>query len=330
MNVGLWAIPSRAVGVLIAIALATGLMQAAVAQQYPARPVKFILPFGPGSGTDISARHIAEELRTELGETFLVENRPGANGFLAAEAVARATPDGYTLMLTASTTHSTNPYLFKKLPYDPVKDYVPVAGLTEGYYLLIVHKDMPVNTMQELIDWLKANPTKASYGWGATVSQITSATFLRRIGATATGVPYKSSPQAVTDLIGGQITFMFQDILSVLAQAQAGRMKVLATTSPVRLPTLPNVPLMAEAGMPNFHAAAYTGIFAPAGTPEPIVRRLNDAVVKIQKKPEFAKKLESCCAAYMLITTPKEFADYLDKDRAMWAERIAAAGIKPE
>jgi tripartite-type tricarboxylate transporter receptor subunit TctC len=302
----------------------------ALAQQYPARPVKFILPFGPGSGTDISARNIAEELRAELGETFLVENRPGANGFLAAEAVARAAPDGYTLMLTATTTHSTNPFLFKRLPYDPVKDFEPVAGLTEGYYLLIVHRDMPVNTMQELIGWLKANPTKASYGWGATVSQITSATFLRRIGATATGVPYKSSPQAVTDLIGGQFTFMFQDILSVPSQAQAGRMKVLATTSPTRLPTLPNVPLMAEAGMPDFHAAAYTGIFAPAGTPGSVIRRLNDAVVKIQRKPEFAKKLESCCAAYMLVTTPAEFAAYLHKDRAMWAERIAAAGITPE
>ncbi len=317
----------------IALALviaASALTQPVAAQQYPTRPVKFILPFGPGSGTDISARNFAEELRGELGEAFLVENRPGANGFIAAEAVARAAPDGYTLMLTATTTHSTNPYLFKKLPYDPVKDFEPVAALTEGYYLLIVHKDMPVNTMQELIGWLKANPAKASYGWGATVSQITGATFLKRISATATGVPYKSSPQAVTDLIGGQLTFMFQDILSVLSQARAGRMKVLATTSPHRLPALPDVPLMHEAGMPNFHAAAYTGIFAPAGTPAPVIRRLNDAIVKIQKKPEFAAKLETCCAAYMLITTPAEFAAYLHKDRAMWAERIAAAEIKPE
>jgi tripartite-type tricarboxylate transporter receptor subunit TctC len=315
---------------LVLTLLALLLAPAVHAQQYPARAVKFILPFGPGSGTDITARNFAEALRIELGETFVVENRPGANGFIAAEAVARAAPDGYTLMLTATTTHSTNPYLFKKLPYDPVKDFEPVSSLTEGYYLLIVHKDMPVNTMQELITWIKANPAKASYGWGATVSQITGATFLKRVGAAATGVPYKSSPQAVTDLIGGQLTFVFQDMLSVLPQARAGRMKVLATTSPARIPTLPDVPLMAEAGLPNFHAAAYTGIFAPAGTPAPIIRRLNDAIGRIQRKQEFAAKLETCCAAYMLINTPAEFAAYLHKDRAMWAERITAADIKPE
>lgn len=314
----------------LASVVAASLVGSVAAQQYPSRAVKMILPFGPGSGTDISARNFAEEMRVELGETFVIENKPGANGFLAAEAVARAAPDGYTLMVTATTTHSTNPYLFKKMPYDPVKDFEPVAALTEGFYLLIVKRDMPVNTMQELITWLKANPNSASYGWGATVSQITSATFLKRIGATATGVPYKSSPQAVTDLISGQLTFMFQDILSVLSQARGGRMKVLATTSPKRLPTLPDVPLMAEAGMPDFHAAAYTAVFAPAGTPEPIVRRLNEAITKIQRKPDFANKLETCCAAYMLITTPAEFAEYLRRDRAMWAERISAAGIKPE
>ena len=312
------------------LVLACVLASSAQAQQYPVRAVKLILPFGPGSGTDIVARTFAEELRQALGESFVVENRPGANGFIAAEAVAKAAPDGYTLMVTATTTHSTNPYLFKKLPYDPAKDFVPIAGFTEGYYVLIVNNDLPVKTAPELAAWLKANPGKASYGWGASVSQITGATYLRRIGATATGVPYKSSPQAVTDLIGGQFSFMFQDVLSGIPHVRAGRVKALATTAPKRMPDLPEVPVMEEIGLPNFYAAAYTGIFAPAGTPAAIVQRVNQVIVAAQKKPAIAEKLDSCCKAYMLITTPAEFASYLDRDRAMWKERIAAAGIVPE
>jgi len=301
------------------------------AQPYPSRPIKMILPFGPGSGTDINARALADELRKDLGETIVIENRPGASGFIAVEAVAKAPPDGYTLLFTATTTHSINPSLFRKLPYDPEKDFTPVAGLGEAYYFLIVNSEHPARTVQDLVAWLKANPGKASYGWGATVSQVTGAAFLGRVGATAVGVPYKSSPQAVVDLVGGQISFMFQDITSVLAQAQSGRVRAIATTSPHRIAKMPDVPLMHEAGLSDFRANAYVGIFAPAGTPEAIVRRLNAAVVKAQKAGDLAKKLESCCETYMLVTeTPEAFGEYVRRERALWAERIAAAGIKPE
>ena len=305
---------------------------AAVAQAsaYPTKAVKVVVPFGPGSATDIVARTISEELRAELGESFLVDNRAGANGFIAAEMVARATPDGYTLFVTSSTTQSTNPSLFKKLPYDPVKDFAPIGGIIEGYYVLTVPNELPVQSMAELITWLKANPTRASYGWGATVSQITGATFLRRIGATAAGVPYKSSPQAVTDLIGGRLTFAFQDVVSALAHIKGGRVKALAVTSPVRNPSLPGVPTVVEAGLPNFEAATYVGMLAPAGTPEAIIARLNSALVQVLKKPAVGQKLDSCCSARLFPTTPAEFDEYLKRDRAAWAQRISAAGIQPE
>ena len=323
---------------LIMTALTAALLTCSVATStwaqspaaYPSKPVKVIIPFGPGSATDIVARTVAEELRVELGEPFIVDNRAGANGFIAAEAVARAAPDGYTLFITSSTTHSTNPSLFKKLPYDPVKDFIPIGGIIEAYYVLTVPKELPVSTVSELVSWLKANPNNASYGWGATVSQITGATFLKRVGATATGVAYKSSPQAVIDLIGGRLTFIFQDVTTGLAHIKAGRVKALAVTSPSRIPELSDLPAVAEAGLPNFGAATYVGMLAPAGTPEPIIARLSNVLQKILKKPAVAQRMENCCSARMFLSTPAEFEDYLKRDRADWAKKISDAGIEPQ
>ena len=168
---------------------------------WPNKPVRVVIPFGPGSATDIVARAVSEELRNELGQAFVVENRAGANGFIAAETVARAAPDGYTLFITSSTTHTTNQFLFKKLPYGPVNDFIPIGGIIEAYYVMTTPLNLPVSNVAELVSWLKANSTKASYGWGATISQIAGTTFLKDIGVSAAGVAYKSSPQAVADLI---------------------------------------------------------------------------------------------------------------------------------
>ncbi len=197
---------------------------------YPVKPIKFILPFGPGSGTDVVARIAGDEMASILKQPVVIEHRAGASGFIAAEMAAKSPPDGYTLFVTSGTTQSLNPSLFKKLPYDPVKDFEPVGGLIQAYYVLIVNKDFPANTLAELIAWLKANPGKASYGWGAAVSQVTGSAFLARIGATATGVAYKSSPQSVNDLIGGLYSFTFLDLTTALGHIRAGRVKAIAVT----------------------------------------------------------------------------------------------------
>jgi tripartite-type tricarboxylate transporter receptor subunit TctC len=297
---------------------------------YPSKPIRVLIPFGPGSATDIIARLVTDEMRQAMGQTFLIENRAGANGFIAAEAAAKAPADGYTLFVTASTTHSTNPSLFKKLPYDPVKDFAPVGGLMQAYYTVTVNNDLPVKTLGELIAYLKANEGKTSFGWGATVSQLSGVSLLKRIGATATGVPYKSSPQAVVDLIGGQLTFVVQDITTALAHVKGNRVRALAVTSPQRIPDMPNVPTMEEAGLPGFTAETWIGMYAPAATPGPIIARLSSALQAAVKSDVVKQKMTSCCSSTPFPSTPAQFSEYVAKDRAYWAERIKEAGIQPE
>ena len=290
--------------------------------------IRVILPFGPGSGTDNVARPLFEEVGRELNQSFVIDNKPGASGFLASEAAARATPDGKTLLFTTNTTHAINPALFKKLPYDPVKDFKPVSLVVTSPYLLLVRKDFPAKDVNELIAWIKANPTKASYGWGAAVSQMAGAGFLKRLGLSAIGVPYKSSPQAVTDLIGGQLSFMFLDLAAATPGVAGDRVKALAVTAPARLGTLPAIPTMAEGGVRDFDVAAWIGLFAPAGVPDAQVQRLSAAIRKAMASPALQKKYDNCCTPMVL--AGDEFAEFVKKDRALWAERAAAAGIVPE
>jgi tripartite-type tricarboxylate transporter receptor subunit TctC len=297
---------------------------------WPSKPVKVILPFGPGSATDTVARAVANELQIEFGQPFVIDNKVGANGFIAAEAVAKAPPDGYTLFITSNTTQTNNQFLFKKLPYDPVKDFTPIGAINEQFYMLAVPTSMPVNTVAELVAWLKANPGKSSYGWGAAVSQIAGASFLKEVNATAASVPYKSSPQVATDLIGGQLTFSVPGVTSGLPFIKGGRLKALMVSSPERNPQMPAVPTGAEARVPGFTASSFIGMFAPAGTPEPIIQRLNVALLKILRKPEMIERIDSCCAGRFIPGTPADFAEYLRKDRARWQAAIAAAGIQPE
>ncbi len=297
---------------------------------YPNKSIRAIIPFGPGSATDTIGRIVAEDLGKKLGQPVVVDNKPGANGSIAAQMAAKAPADGYTVFITATTTHSTNPYLFKKLPYDPVKDFVPVGGLMKGFYAIIVNNNVPVRTLPELIAYLKANESTTSYGWGATVSQLSAGHFLKRIGATSNGIPYKSSPQAMTDLMGGRLTFMVQDVTSSLSQIKANRFRALAVTLPNRIPDLPDVPTMAEAGLPGFKAETWIGMYLPAGTPKPVVDRLSSALREVVSAPEIARRFTACCSASVFPSTAQEFADYVAEDRALWAEHIKAAGIQPE
>ena len=297
---------------------------------YPNRPIRMIVPFGPGSGTDTVARVVAQHMQAQLEQPIIVENRAGANGFIGAEAAARAVPDGYTVFVTSASIHSLNPSLFKKLPYDTERDFLPVGGVMEAYYTLLVNNTLPVGDLKEFSAWLKSNPNSATYGWGATVGQIAGATLLKRFNATATGVPYKSSPQAVTDLIGGQFTFMFNDVTTSKAHLSKGRVKALAVTSLERLPGVPTVPTLAEAGLPGFEMVTWVGMLVPANTPRAIVDKLSVALQKAVSKPEVAQWMDSCCSARMLLKSPAQFAEYMKKDRADWASKIAEVGIQPE
>lgn len=314
----------------LAAALIAPWPSASAQEVWPNKPVRVVIPFGPGSATDIVARAVSEELRTELGQAFVVENRAGANGFIAAETVARAAPDGYTLFITSSTTHTTNQFLFKKLPYDPVNDFIPIGGIIEAYYVMTTPLGLPVSNVTELVSWLKANSAKASYGWGATISQIAGTTFLKEIGVTAAGVAYKSSPQAVADLIGGQLSFVVQDVTTALAHIRNGRVKGLMVSSPQRIPQLPNIPTATEVGMPGFDASTYVGMLAPAGTPEPIIGRLSVALQRVLKNPGIIQNMDSCCSSRMFPSTPAEFDAYLKQDRIKWQKKINTAGLEAQ
>jgi tripartite-type tricarboxylate transporter receptor subunit TctC len=299
-------------------------------EPYPNRPIKMVVPFGPGSGTDTVARVVAQHMQAYLGQPVTVENRAGANGFIGAEAVARSAPDGYTVFVTSASIHSLNPSLFKTLPYDTERDFAHVGGIMEAYYTLLVGETLPVNSVQELGAWLKAHPDSASYGWGATVGQIAGATFLKQLNTSATGVPYKSSPQAVTDLIGGQIKFMFNDVTTSKAHLGKQRLKALAVTSPERIAGLEEIPTMAQAGVADFEMATWVGMLAPKNTPSTIISALSAALLKAVALPEVAAKMQACCSARMLIKSPEAFAQYMREDQTRWAKKISEAGVKPE
>jgi len=299
-------------------------------EPYPTRPIKMVVPFGPGSGTDTVARVVAQHMQAYLGQPVTVENRAGANGFIGAEAVARSAPDGYTVFVTSASIHSLNPSLFKTLPYDTERDFAHVGGIMEAYYTLLVGETLPVNSVQELGAWLKAHPDSASYGWGATVGQIAGATFLKQLNTSATGVPYKSSPQAVTDLIGGQIKFMFNDVTTSKAHLGKQRLKALAVTSPERIAGLEEIPTMAQAGVADFEMATWVGMLAPKNTPSTIISALSAALLKAVALPEVAARMQACCSARMLVKSPEAFAQYMREDQTRWAKKISEAGVKPE
>ena len=299
-------------------------------ESFPNRAIKMVVPFGPGSGTDTVARVVAQQMQTYLGQPVTVENRAGANGFIGAEAVARSAPDGYTVFVTSASIHSLNPSLFKTLPYDTERDFAHVGGVMEAYYTLLVGETLPVNNVKELIAWLNANPGSASFGWGATVGQIAGATFLKQTNTSATGVPYKSSPQAVTDLIGGQIKFMFNDVTTSKAHLGKQRLKALAVTSPERIVGLEDIPTMAQAGVADFEVTTWVGMLVPKNTPPAIISTLSAALLKAVALPEVAAKMQACCSARMLVKTPEEFAQFMRDDQKRWAKKISEAGVKPE
>lgn len=319
----------RLISPIAAGLLGLAIGSAAVAQSYPLTPITLVVPFAAGSGTDGVARVVATKLGEQLGQQVLVENKPGANAQIAAVAVAQAKPDGYTLFMTTNTSHSANPNLYKNLKYDPIKDFTPVTRVGELPFAVAVGTHLPVKSLEELIAHAKANPGKLKYGTPNSTSLVASETIKRMAGIDMVGVPYKSSPQVVTDLIGGQIDVYVVDLGSGLAMLKAGKIRGIAVTTanPSRL--LPDLPPVART-LPGFNVTSWNGIFGPAGLPKPIVDRLNADILAVLAMKDVQEKLAQTGFEVMPSTSPEAFAKYVSDQLAHWTDLIKRAGIQAE
>ena len=304
-------------------AIALAFSGAAVAQSYP------LTPFAAGSVTDAAARLIAQTLQEALGQSFLVENRAGAGGLLAAGAVARAKNDGYTLLLTTNSTHSVVHGLFKSVPYDPIKDFTPIARIGSFASFFAVTPDKPYQSMQALVAYAKANPGKLSYGAGNSTSHIVGEALKKRTGIDIVRVPYKSNPAVMIDLIGGQIPIMVADFNTGMPQLKAGKVNALAVLTRERNPALPDVPTLHETVMPGYHILAWAGMFGPAGMPDDATRILAAAVEKALQKPEVRARFASS-GTDVYWSGPKEFDAFVKSELGSWTAMIKEAGIEPE
>lgn len=305
------------------------LSSTAWAQAYPSKPITIVLPFGAGSGTDQVARVFGQALSEQLNVPVVIDNKGGASGFIAAQYVAKAKPDGYTVLMTTNTTQVANPYLFTKLPYDPVKDFTPVELLLTGQMLLVVKPDSPYKTLADLLAAAKKAPGKISFAAGNSSSQVGGELLRQMAGIDVLYVPYKSNPQAITDLIGGQFDYMFADAPTALPQLQGGKLRALAASGSKRLSTAPDVPTVSESGVKGYEMSYWVAAYLPAGAPAAVVERLGAAFAKAAKSPEviaFADKI----SGEVTLAGPKGLASFQAADARKWERVVKAAGIKPQ
>ena len=312
---------------LLLLALASAF--ACVAQaQYPNKPVKLVVPFAAGSATDSIARVVAQGLAERLGQPVIVDPKPGASGQIAAEFVARSAADGYTLFMTTNTSHSANPAMFRKLPYDPIKDFSPILLVGEVPFVLVVNNDVPARSTAELIAYAKANPGKLSFPYASSTAQVAGETLRVMSGIDAVAIAYKSSPQAATDLISGQTQFYFIDFGTGLPHIRSGRMRALAASAK-RTPLLPGLPAVGET-LPGFSLTSWNGVLAPAGTSKEIIAKLNADLRAVVARPEVRERLTNIGLEVMGTGTPEEFGAFLQAELVKWAKWVQDAGIKPE
>lgn len=296
---------------------------------WPSKPVRFVVPFPAGGTTDIIGRLAAEELGKALGATIVVENRGGAGGNIGTEAVARSAPDGYTMLVCTVGTHGINASLYSRLPYDPVKDFAPVTLLALVPNVIVVNPSVNAYTVKELIALLKANPGKLNYassGNGTSI-HLAAELFKSMTGTFMTHIPYRGSAPALADLIANQTQLMFDNLPSAMPQIKAGKLRALAVTSAKRAAALPDVPTVAEAGVPGYEASSWFGLVAPAGTPKEIFDRTRDVIAKAWARPDVREKLLGQ-GAEPVANTPEDFAKYIDAEIAKWGKVVKASGAK--
>ena len=313
---------------LLAAAAACALWPAlAAAQAFPTKPITIIVPFAAGGTTDILARIIAQGLTAELGQSVVVDNRAGAGGNIGGQAAARAAADGYTLFMGTVGTHAINAALYKKMPFDPVKDFAPLTRVANVPNLLVANPAQPFKTVQELIAYAKANPGKVNFGSSGSGSSIhlSGELFKSMAKVDMQHVPYKGSAPAVTDLLGNQIAIMFDNMPSAIQHVRSGKLRAIAVTTAKRSPELPDVPTIAEAGVPGYEATSWFGMFAPAATPAPVVGQLNKALVKVLAQPDIKKRINEQ-GAETAGETPEQFAAFIQQESVKWGKVVRESG----
>jgi tripartite-type tricarboxylate transporter receptor subunit TctC len=305
------------------------LAQGAWAQAFPSKPITFVVPFAAGSATDQIARAIGQSVTEQTKQAVVVDNKGGASGQIAAAQVARAPADGYTVLITTNTTHAANEHLYKKLSYDPVKDFSPLTGLGKGGQVLVVRPDAPYKNVMELVAAAKKTPGKLSFGSGSSSSRTAGEMFKQLTDTDILHVPYKSNPNAITDLMGGQIDFMITDTSTGVPQVKAGKLKALGVSTTDRNPLLPEVPTIAEAGVKGYDMGYWFAAYAPAGTPPAVVTRLNELLAKGTQSAG-AKSFFENSGSVAWSTSPADLAKFQAAETAKWGKVIKAAGIEPE
>jgi tripartite-type tricarboxylate transporter receptor subunit TctC len=316
--------------VCAALSLGAGTVQAA---DWPsAKPITWVVPFAAGGSTDVVARAVGQELSVALKQSVVVDNRPGAGGAIGVQSVARAPADGYTLIGGTISTHAINAALYKKLPYDPVKDFEPVTLIAYVPNVLMVNASLGINTMQELVAWIRKNPEKASYAssGAGTSTHLTGAQMAELIKVPMQHIAYKGSPQALQDVASGNVPFLFDQLTAGLPLVKAGKLKFLAVTTKTRSPLAPDVPTTAEAGFPGLDLVSWQALYAPKGTPKPVIERLNSEAVKALKSPELKSRLETQFGMQVVGSTPAELAAITAADMARLGELVRQSGATAE
>ncbi len=300
----------------------------AIADSYPSKPIRLVIPFAAGSATDAAGRVLAEALAQRLGQNVIVDNRAGANGQIAALMVAQSPPDGYTLFMTTNSTHSANPHLYKSLPYDPVRDFAPIARVGTLAFMLVVNPELPAGNVKEFIAYAAAHPGELSYGTASTASLVGAETINAMAGIDLVGVSYKASPQAILDLVAGRLQVMVADFATAMPQVRARKLKVLAVTTAKPSALLPGVPPMTQT-LKGFDMTSWNGLFAPAGTPQPILARLERDTLASLEQPEVRERL----AVIGFEVEPMNsvaFRRFVGEQLDAWGKLIRAAKLQPE
>jgi len=311
--------------ILLALA-ALAFASAAAAQPFPNRPIKIIVPFGPGGFTDVAARILQKELAPALGQAVIIENRPGAGSTIGTDAVAKAQPDGYTLVMI-STAHVISPHLYKQVPYDPLKDFTPVMKLAEGPYVLVVHPSLPAKSVAELVTLAKAQPGTIDYAssGNGSAQHLVGALFTTMAGVKLNHVPYKGSNQAMNDVLGGQVKVSFVGVPNALPNLANGKLKALGVSTAKRYAELPDVPTIAEAGVPGYDATIWLGLLAPPNTPREVVQKLNAEISKVLSNPE-AKKLMASAGVDVATSSPEDFGRLMQSELERWGKVVKETG----
>jgi tripartite-type tricarboxylate transporter receptor subunit TctC len=314
---------------LLAIVALCAASAGAFAQAYPSKPIRIVVGFPPGGGNDIIARLVGAKVQENWGQPVVIDNKPGANSIIAAEFVAKSAPDGYTLLVNATGGMSVNPVLYAKLPYDSLKDFVPISMVGSFPLVLVVHPSVPANSVQELVAYAKANPGKLNYSSGSTAFQVASEMFKQMTGTDIKHIPYKGSAASITAVIAGDVQMTIVDTPPLVPQIRAGKVKALAVTSARRASAMSELPTIAESGVPGYEMVLWIGVFAPAGTPREIAEKLNAEVVRVVRLPDIREKLDAM-GVEPVGNTSEQMAEWIRREITKYGPVVKAANIKAD